>query len=69
MTIRTKKPRFGEGDLVSFHVGPKSAFAVARIESVDRVTFESLDVTIQEGVRSIYGDPTIVWRIQFEVVD
>ena len=68
-TIRRKRPRFGEGDLVSFHVGPKSPFAVARIASMEEVAFKSLDETAQEGVRSIYGERATVWRIGFEVVD
>ncbi len=67
-TIRAKQPRFTEGDAVTFHVGPRPAFAIVRIVSIGQRRFASLDPTTQEGVGSIYGDCTTVWRIAFQLV-
>ena len=77
-TIRPKKPRVAVGDIVTFHVGPKPAFASAEILSVKEVLFSSLPEVRQQGVRAIYGsepslfgeckDPETVWRVQFQVV-
>jgi hypothetical protein len=78
VTFRLKKPKVDVGDTVSFHVGPKPAFATARVLSVRQVTLDSLPRKTQDSLRSLYdglqmqlfgnGDSPRVWRIQFRVI-
>jgi len=64
--------RLREGEHVALSVGPRPAFARARVTRITRVTLADLCAERRAQVLACYpdlGPAALVWRIEFELVE
>ncbi len=66
-TIRKSTP-LRAGDVVALTVGPRPAFATARVTSVESITLDDLEVEQLESVRALYPSSSVLVRVSFVLI-